>query len=152
MKKIFFSVAPAVFVFAACSSVEQPSSASALAYPQARKVDTVDTYFGTKVPDPYRWLEDDNSDSTKKWVDAENKLMQDYISKIPFRDKIKERLKQVWNFEKMSAPYYHGKKYFYSKNDGMQNQAVLYYKNGVDAEGTVLLDPNQLAADGTRSK
>ena len=81
------------FLLGACTTETK------LNYPNTRKVDTVDTYFGTKVPDPYRWLEDDNSDSTKKWVDAENALTQDYFSKIPFRNKIAERLRKIWNFE-----------------------------------------------------
>lgn len=139
----------ATMAFVACSS--ENSSNQKYHYPYARKVDTVDTYFGTKVPDPYRWLEDDNSDSTKKWVDAENKVTQDYLSKITFRDKIRDRLRQIWNFEKMSAPYSKGKRYFYSKNDGMQNQSVLYYKEGLNGEGKMLLDPNTLSPDGTTS-
>ena len=133
------------FLLGACTTETK------LNYPNTRKVDTVDTYFGTKVPDPYRWLEDDNSDSTKKWVDAENALTQDYFSKIPFRNKIAERLRKIWNFEKMSAPYLKGKKYFYSKNNGMQNQSVLFYKEGLNGEGKLLLDPNTLSTDGTIS-
>lgn len=140
----------AIVFLTACPS-DQPEKKVAFNYPVARKVDTVDDYFGTKVADPYRWLEDDNSDSTKKWVDAENAVTQDYLSKIPFRDKIRDRLRQVWNFEKMSAPYLKGKRYFYSKNDGMQNQSVLYYKEGLNGEGKMLMDPNTLSADGTVS-
>lgn len=120
-------------------------------YPVTRKVDTVDTYFGVKVPDPYRWLEDDNSDSTAKWVDAQNALTFDYLSKIPFRDKIKERLTTLWNFEKRSAPYRRGKRYFYSRNDGLQNQSVQYYVDTLGGTEKVLFDPNPLSADGTAS-
>lgn len=139
----------AVALLASCSS--DNVSKNKIAYPQTRTVDTVDTYFGVKVPDPYRWLEDDNSDSTKKWVDAENAITQDYLSKIPFRDKIRDRLRQIWNFEKMSAPYLKGKRYFYSRNNGLQNQSVQYYKDGLNGEEKLLFDPNALAADGTSS-
>jgi prolyl oligopeptidase len=137
----------AAIILASCSS-ENPSGKK-LAYPQTRKVDTVDTYFGVKVPDPYRWLEDDNSDSTKKWVDEENKVTQDYLSQIPFRNKIRDRLRTIWNFEKMSAPYLKGTRYFFTKNDGMQNQSVLYYKEGLNSEEKLLLNPNTLSPDGT---
>lgn len=139
----------AVALLATCSS--DNVSKNKIAYPKTRTVDTVDTYFGIKVADPYRWLEDDNSDSTKKWVDAENAITQDYLSKIPFRDKIRDRLRQIWNFEKMSAPYLKGKRYFYSRNNGLQNQSVQYYKDGLNGEEKLLFDPNALAADGTSS-
>ncbi|MBI3512122.1 MAG: S9 family peptidase [Bacteroidetes bacterium] len=147
MKK-YLSLLPAAFFLFTCS---ENNSTKKYNYPFARKVDTVDNYFGTKVPDPYRWLEDDRSDSTKKWVDEENALTQDYLSKISFRDKIKERLKQVWNFEKMSAPYLKGKRYFYSRNNGMQNQSELYCKNGLNDSAKAILDPNEMAKDGTSS-
>ncbi|HEU4716908.1 MAG TPA: S9 family peptidase, partial [Bacteroidia bacterium] len=141
----------AAFLLASCGGNDASGNKSAFNYPKTRKVDTVDTYFGVKVPDPYRWLEDDNSDSTKKWVDEENALTQDYLAKIPFRDKIRKRLTEIWNFEKMSAPYKKGKRYFYSKNDGVQNQSVLYYKDDLNGEGKMLLDPNTLSKDGTVS-
>jgi prolyl oligopeptidase len=120
-------------------------------YPKTRKVDTVDTYFGVQIADPYRWLEDDNSDSTKAWVDAQNALTFDYLSKIPFRDKIKDRLTTIWNFEKRSAPYRRGTRYFYSRNDGLQNQSVQYYMDTLGGSEKLLFDPNTLAADGTAS-
>ncbi|GAB4145781.1 MAG: prolyl oligopeptidase family serine peptidase [Bacteroidia bacterium] len=141
----------AAIAFTACGSPEERSSTEKLKYPVTRKTDSVDTYFGVKVADPYRWLEDDNSDSTKKWVDEQNKVTFDYLSKIPYRNKIKERLSQIWNFEKQSAPYLKGKRYFYSRNNGMQNQSVLYYKEGLNGEEKLLLDPNTLSADGTTS-
>lgn len=138
----------AIITLAACS---ENNSGKKYNYPYARKVDTVNDYFGTKVADPYRWLEDDNSDSTKKWVDAENAVTQDYLSKIAFRDKIRDRLKKIWNFEKMSAPYLKGKRYIYSRNTGVQNQSVMYYKEGLSGEEKLLFDPNTLASDGTSS-
>lgn len=120
-------------------------------YPNTRKTDTVDTYFGTKVPDPYRWLEDDKSVETGEWVKAQNKVTFDYLSSIPFRDKIKERLTKIWNFAKVSAPFKKGKRYFFYKNDGIQNQSVLYVQEGLNGTPKLLLDPNTLAADGTAS-
>ena len=118
-------------------------------YPVTKKVDTVNTYFGTKVPDPYRWLEDDNSAETAEWVKAENAVTYDYLSKIPYREKLKERLTKVWNYEKVSAPWKKGKYYFFSKNDGIQNQSVLYYQEGLKGTPKILIDPNTLSADGT---
>ena len=118
--------------------------------PQARKDGTVDTYFGTSVPDPYRWLEDDRSAETAAWVEAENKVTSRYLSKIPFRGKLLQRLTQTANYEKVGVPTRHrnGKWYFY-KNDGLQNQSVLYEMDSPDGEPRVLLDPNTLSDDGT---
>ncbi|MBE9467292.1 MAG: S9 family peptidase [Bacteroidetes bacterium] len=120
-----------------------------LNYPMAKKVDTVDTYFGTKVADPYRWLEDDNSKETGDWVKAENKVTNDYLAQIPYRDVINKRLKELWNYPKLSTPFKKGDKYFYFKNDGLQNQSVLYIQDDLDSEANVLLDPNILSDDGT---
>jgi prolyl oligopeptidase len=118
-------------------------------YPVAKKVDQTDNYHGTVIADPYRWLEDANSAETKAWVDAENKVTQDYLAAIPQRDGIRERLTQLWNYERYSAPYKEGGRYFYSRNDGLQNQAVLYTMKSLSDTPRVLLDPNTLAADGT---
>ncbi|SFF01617.1 prolyl oligopeptidase family serine peptidase [Thermophagus xiamenensis] len=118
-------------------------------YPQTKKVDTVDVYFGTKVPDPYRWLEDDQSDKTKDWVKRQVAVTNNYLQKIPFRDKIEKRLKEVWNYQKQGTPIRKGKYWFFSKNDGLQNQSVLYVKEGPDGQERVLLDPNKLSDDGT---
>ncbi|HYX05193.1 MAG TPA: S9 family peptidase, partial [Bacteroidales bacterium] len=118
-------------------------------YPETRKVDTVDNYFGTKVPDPYRWLEDDNSPETKAWVRAEDSVTENYLSKIPFRNKIKERLTKVWNYEKMSTPFEQGGKYFYRKNNGLQDQDVFYVQDNLQGKSRVLIDPNKLSEDGT---
>ncbi len=120
-----------------------------IVYPTTKKVDTVDNYFGKKIADPYRWLEDDNSAETAEWVKAENKVTYDYLSKIPFRDNVKKRLTELWNYEKISAPFKHGSNYFFYKNDGIQNQAVLYKQASLDAKPEVLLDPNKLSTDGT---
>ncbi len=122
-----------------------------LQYPQTRKCDTVTNYFGTKVADPYRWLEDDNSDETKNWVVAENKVTFDYLSKIPYRDKIKKRITDLYNFPRISAPYREGEYYFYTKNSGLQNQSLNYCKKGIDGTEELFLDPNKLSAEGTAS-
>ena len=118
-------------------------------YPVARKSDQVDDFFGTKVADPYRWLEDLDSPETKAWVEAENKLTFDYLNQIPERAAIKARLTKLWNYERYGVPFREGGRYFYTKNDGLQNQSVLYTVPALDAEPRVLLDPNKLSTDGT---
>lgn len=118
-------------------------------YPIARKVDTVTNYFGTAIPDPYRWLEDDNAPETKDWVAAENRVTQSYLAKIPFRAALKNRLTQIWNYPKESAPFKKGDYYFFYKNDGLQPQAILYFKKGIKGEPKVFIDPNQLSENGT---
>jgi prolyl oligopeptidase len=120
-----------------------------LVYPVTVMTNVVDDYFGTKVPDPYRWLEDDNSPRTKAWVEAQNKVTFGYLEDIPERWTIKERLIKLWNYERYGVPFKEGGRYFFTKNDGLQNQAVLYSMTSLDAEPTVLLDPNKLSADGT---
>ncbi|WP_291098742.1 MULTISPECIES: prolyl oligopeptidase family serine peptidase [unclassified Flavobacterium] len=119
-------------------------------YPQTKKGETVDQYFDTKIADPYRWLEDDKSAETAAWVKAENKVTYDYLSKIPFRKELKDRLEKLWNYEKISAPFTEGDFAYFFKNNGLQNQSVLYRK---DASGkdTVFLDPNTFSKDGTTS-
>src|SRR6476660_9172627 len=97
-----------------------------LQYPLTKKGDVVDNYFGTKVPDPYRWLEDDNSDETKAWVQSENKVTFDYLSKIPYREEIRTRITELYNYPRTSAPYRQGNYYFFTKNDGLQPQSVFY--------------------------
>lgn len=120
-----------------------------LTYPTTAKVDTVDVYFGTEVPDPYRWLENDTSAATAAWVEAQNKVTNDYLSKIPFRGDLLKRMTELTNYEKIGTPFKkHGKYYFY-KNDGLQNQSVLYVQDSLDGEPRVFLDPNKLSDDGT---
>ena len=118
-------------------------------YPVARKSDQVDDYHGVKVADPYRWLEDLDSEETRKWVEEENKLTFAYLAEIPARTTIKDRLTKLWNFEKYGVPFKEGNRYFYTRNSGLQNQSVLYSVNSLDAQPQVLLDPNTLSADGT---
>jgi len=125
------------------------ASAQGIQYPKADKDGTVDNYFGTEVADPYRWLEDDTSAKTAAWVEAENKITNAYLSKIPFRLKLLKRLTEVANYEKLSAPRkHHGRWYFY-KNDGLQNQYVMYVMDQLGGTPRVFLDPNKLSTDGT---
>ena len=124
-------------------------SAQNLHYPAAAKNSTVDEYFGTKVADPYRWLEDDKSAETAAWVEAENKVTSEYLSRIPFRKNLLKRLTELVNYEKIGAPLKrHGKWYFY-KNNGLQNQSVMYVMDELGGEPRVFLDPNKLSTDGT---
>jgi prolyl oligopeptidase len=120
-----------------------------LTYPLTRKVDQIDEYHGVQVPDPYRWLEDPDSDETKAWVEAENAVTFKYLNQIPVREKIKQRLTQLWDYEKYGIPFKKGNRYFYFKNDGLQNQSVLYTLTSLAGEAKVLLDPNKLSEDGT---
>ena len=118
-------------------------------YPAARKADQVDDYHGVKVADPYRWLEDLDSQETRTWVEAENKLTFSFLSSIPARTRIKDRLTKLWNYEKYGIPFKEGNRYFYSRNSGLQNQSVLYSVTSIDGEPKLLLDPNTLSTDGT---
>lgn len=136
----------AVVVAAATSGCKKQT---APVYPESRKDSITDTYFGTTVADPYRWLEDDTSAETAAWVAAQNEVTFAHLNEIPFRDKLRARLTELINYEKIGTPFKkHGKYYFY-KNDGLQNQSVLYVKESLDGEASVLLDPNTLSADGT---
>ena len=119
-------------------------------YPDTKKTGQTDEYFGTKVSDPYRWLEDDRSEETKKWVTGQNKVTSAYLAQIPFRDAIKDRLTELWNYVKYTAPFKEGGYTYFYKNDGLQNQSVLYRQKG-DGTPEVFLDPNKFSADGTTS-
>jgi prolyl oligopeptidase len=120
-----------------------------LSYPESKKVDQVDDYFGAKVADPYRWLENLDSEETRSWVEAQNKLTFGYLNEIPVREQIKQRLTKLWNYERYGIPFKEGVRYFYTKNNGLQNQSVLYTTTSLDAEPKALLDPNTLSGDGT---
>ncbi len=151
MKKLIYLLV--IISVISCNSNNEKSNETKnnmkIEYPKTKKVDVVDDYFGTKVPDPYRWLENDTSAETKEWVKAENKVTFDYLSKIPFRDKIKNRLKQIINYPKVSTPFKSGDLYFYYKNTGLQDQSVLYVTKDYNVDGEVILDPNKLSDDGT---
>ena len=122
-----------------------------LVYPETKTVDQVDDFHGTKVDDPYRWLEDDvrESEDVAAWVEAENKLTFDYLKKIPGRDRIEKRITELWNYEKIGAPSKEGGRYYFSRNDGLQNQNVLYVQETLAAEPRILIDPNTWSKDGT---
>ena len=123
--------------------------AQGLQYPKAEKDGTVDEYFGVKVSDPYRWLENDTSAQTTAWVEAENKVTNAYLQKIPFREKLLKRLTELSSYEKVGAPRKHHGKWYFSCNNGLQNQSVIYVKDQLDGEARVFLDPNTLSSDGT---
>ncbi len=120
-------------------------------YPNTRKTEVSDNFFGTKVNDPYRWLEADTAEDVKEWVIQENTVTNSYLAKIPFRAKIHQRLEEIWNFPRYSAPFKKGSNYFWFKNNGLQNQSVLYFSNDLNKTPKVLLDPNTLSKDGTVS-
>ena len=143
MKKPVFIFA--VFILLLTLACQQQK----IEYPKAKKVDIVDNYHGTEVADPYRWLEDAESEETQQWVAAENKITFDYIRTSPQYEKIKERYTEIYNYPKYSAPTKKGDRYFFSKNDGLQNQSVLYVQESLDAEPKVVIDPNKLSEDGT---
>lgn len=122
---------------------------TAFDYPKPKKVEQVDDYHGTKVSDPFRWMEATDSPDMQSWIAAENKITDAYFATIPEREKLRARFTELWNYERYSAPGKIGNKYIYSKNDGLQNQSVLYITDSIDSPGRVLLDPNKLSADGT---
>ncbi|MGB3073994.1 MAG: prolyl oligopeptidase family serine peptidase [Chitinophagales bacterium] len=125
--------------------------AAQLKYPDTKKGDQADDYFGTKVSDPYRWLEDDNSAETKEWVTAQNKVTFNYLSQIPYRDQIRTRITEIYNYPRTSAPYRSGEYYFFTKNDGLQPQSVYVYQKGLTGEPSTFIDPNAMNAAGTTS-
>jgi prolyl oligopeptidase len=136
-----------VITFLSCN--KQKEQTANMKYPETVKVDTVDNYFGEQVADPYRWLEDDTSKQTADWVKAQNEITFSYLKNIPYRDKIKKRLEELFNYERLSAPFKEGEYYYYYKNDGLQNQSVLYRKKGEQGEPELFLDPNTFSKDGT---
>ncbi|MEH1857532.1 MAG: prolyl oligopeptidase family serine peptidase [Nostoc sp.] len=126
-----------------------PSSEKSLTYPTSYKSNQADNYHGTLVADPYRWLEDPDSEETRTWIEAQNQITFGYLSEIPAREKIKQRLTKLWDYEKYGIPFKEGDRYFYFKNDGLQNQSVFYTLKTLDDQPQVLLDPNKLSEDGT---
>jgi prolyl oligopeptidase len=141
-RRSFLAVTLAAFLYTGLS-------AQTFEYPKPKKVEQVDNYHGTQVSDPYRWMEQTESPDMQSWIEAENKITDSYFATIPAREKIKARLTELWNYERYSAPSKIGNYYIYSKNDGLQNQNVLYITPSIDQPGRVLLDPNKLSADGT---
>jgi prolyl oligopeptidase len=132
------------------ASMHAQKTSQKITYPQTKKIDHIDTYFDTKINDPYRWLEDDKSAETANWVTQQNKLTYSYLDKIPYRTAIKQRLEKLWNYEKISAPFKEGNYTYFYKNNGLQNQSVLYRKDA-QGNGELFIDPNALSKDGTTS-
>lgn len=124
-------------------------AAAQINYPITKKGSVTDNYHGTVVADPYRWLEDDNSEETKAWVTEENKVTFDYLGKIPFREKVKARLSEMWNYPRIGSPSKEGEWYYFFKNDGLQNQSIMYRQKGLNGAPEIFVDPNKLSADGT---
>ena len=145
MNRLPLLAAAAATLLAGCST----PSRSPMTYPPTRTTNQVDTYHGVAVADPYRWLEDDNAPETQAWVVEQNKVTAAFLGRIPTLPAIKERLTKLWNYERYGFPSRHGGRYFFSKNNGLQNQSVLYWQPSLDAKPTMLLDPNTLSPDGT---
>ncbi|RUO25842.1 S9 family peptidase [Aliidiomarina minuta] len=153
--KYLFPLA-ALALLTACGAANEPASSSnndngqAVTYPETRTSDTIDTYFGTEVADPYRWLEDDRSEETAAWVEAQNEVTFSYLEQIPYRDSVRQTLSDAWNFERVSAPFTEGDYIYFSRNDGLQDQSVIYRKKE-GGEEEIFLDPNTFSEDGTTS-
>ena len=141
----------ALFLIGMMAALVAMTSDAQISYPETRRVDQVDTYHGVEVKDPYRWLEDDvrNSEEVAEWVEAQNKVTFDYLAEIPERERIKRRLTEIWNSEKYDTPFKRGGRYYYYRNDGLQNQSVLYTMESLGSEPRVLIDPNKWSEDGT---
>ncbi len=149
-KRSLLTLAAAAVLFSCKQNMEKEESA--LEYPETRKDTTVvDTYFGEDVPDPYRWLENDTSAETEEWVKAQNQLTFGYLEEIPYRNTINDRLTELWNYERFSAPFVRGNYTYFFKNDGLQNQAVMYRQKDANSEAELFLDPNTFSEDGTTS-
>jgi prolyl oligopeptidase len=131
------------------AAATRASSDSKITYPESKKVEQVDDYFGTKVADPYRWLEDETSPEVKAWIEDQNRVTFAYLDQIPYREKLKARLTQLFNYPRISAPFHRGETYFFTKNDGLQNQSVFYIQKGENGTPDVFLDPNKFSPDGT---
>jgi len=142
-----FVIAVLLIVLSSCTYL----MAQQIKYPASKMVDQKDNYHGTEISDPYRWLEDGDSEETKNWVKSQNEVTDNYLAKIPFRDQIKNRLTDLWNYEKFSAPNKVGEYYFFFRNDGLQEQSILYYQKGLNGAPEVFLDPNTLSTDGSVS-
>ncbi|REG89501.1 prolyl oligopeptidase family serine peptidase [Winogradskyella sediminis] len=152
MRKLLLSALVLTF-FVSCKNETETVKKTTINYPETHTIDTVDTYFGEDVKDPYRWLEDDRSDETEAWVKAQNEVTFGYLDQIPYREELKERLRKLWNYEKIGAPFVEGDYTYFYKNDGLQNQYVIYrYKTGEDPKtAEVFLNPNTFNEDGTIS-
>ncbi|NNL82588.1 MAG: S9 family peptidase [Winogradskyella sp.] len=152
MKRLFLLLFT-LFIFMSCKNESKSLNQSPIDYPKTKSVDSATNYFGEVVNDPYRWLEDDRSEETEQWVKSQNTVTFEYLDNIPYREELKERLTKIWNYEKIGAPFVEGNYTYFRKNDGLQNQFVIYrYKNGDDPKNAeVFIDPNTFKEDGTIS-
>lgn len=150
MKKLFLITLLSA-LFGACEQQKAENPVLVETYPVTQKGDTVDVYFGTEVPDPYRWLEDDRSDKTASWVSEQNKITYSYLNNIPYRENLKKRLEELFDYERVYAPTNHGEYDYFYKNDGLQDQNVLYRRKGDNGEAEIFVDPNTFSDDGTIS-
>jgi prolyl oligopeptidase len=139
MKKIALACI-AVLALNACKEEQPKKQNITVTYPETKQVDTVDTYFGENIKDPYRWLEDDMSEETGAWVKNQNEVTFGYLDNIPYRQELKDRLEKMWNYEKVGSPFTEGDYTYFYKNDGLQNQYVLYRKKGDTGAEEVFLD------------
>jgi prolyl oligopeptidase len=150
MRSILY-ITTSLSILAGCSGNPETSETEiTMKYPETAQKNDSTVYFGTVVKDPYRWLEDDMSEETGAWVKEQNKFTFDYLDKIPFRSKIKDRFSELWDYEKVGAPFVEGGVTYYYKNDGLQNQYVLYKENAA-GQAEVFIDPNKFSTDGTIS-
>lgn len=138
-------VTPVLTIVLLCAT----ASAQRLEYPKTKAIDHVDTYHGVMVADPYRWLEDENSTETRQWIEEQNKVTFGYLEKIPFREQVRQRVEKLFDYPKYSAPFKRGEYFYFSKNEGLQNQSVLYRQKGLNGKPEVVIDPNTFSADGT---
>ena len=138
-----------IFILVNMAFISGIFAAKKTTYPKTKKENVVDTYFGIKVKEPYRWLENDTSKATANWVKEQNKVTGDYLSQIPFRNDLKKRLTTLMNYPKYGSPFKKNGKYYFFKNNGLQNQSVFYQQNDLNSEPVVILDPNKLSTDGT---
>ena len=152
MKNLSFFLVPSLIVVTSMTTSNKLLPPIVFGAPPVTKtVDVSDDYFGTKIADPYRWLEYDTAADVAEWVKAQNKYTFGYLKQIPYRDRIKARLEKIWNYAKFGSPFKKGDNYFFYKNNGLQNQSVLYIQKGLKAEPKVFIDPNTLSKDGTVS-
>src|SRR5215510_15853000 len=143
------ALAVAVVSAAACQTT--PAANTALRYPPTKKVDLVEDYHGTKIADPYRWMEDLDSKDVAEWVAAQNEVTEAHLGKLPARERFKQRITELWNYPKTGLPEREGGRYFYAKNSGLQRQSPLYVRASLTAEPAVVLDPNVISPDGSLS-
>ena len=151
MKKFIYLIA--LLILGACTNNMEKKSLNLMTIENTRKDSAKDNYFGAEIADPYRWLENDTAPEVMEWVTKQNEVTFNYLNQIPFREEIKTRLTEIWNYEKFSAPFKEGDYWYFGKNNGLQNQSVIYRTKDIEnvSNAEVFLDPNKLSEDGTVS-